>query len=338
MNKDAVNIYDIAKMSGVSIATVSRVMNGSEKVSEKTRKKVMDVIDKVGYTPNVFAQGLGLNTMHTIGVLVPTIADPYMASAVGYLETELIKHGYDCILGNTGFDIEGKQKKTEMLLSKHIDSLILVGSTYAGDGSDTNVTEYIREAAKRVPVFIVNGNVNGENIYASVCEDEKAVYEAATSMLRRGRENIIFLTDSHSYSANKKKNGYERAMKSVGKNSKNGIIDVENQIHSVRDQLLAMDELKCDGIIASNDMIAIGAVKYALAKGMEIPKEIEIIGYNNSNLAMSCTPEVTSIDNHTEEICKDTVDRIMKILDSGEDKLTHKISVPCTLISRETTL
>ncbi len=341
MNKDAVNIYDIARMSGVSIATVSRVMNGSEKVSEKTRKKVMDVIGKVGYTPNVFAQGLGLNTMHTVGILVPTIADQYMSSAVGYLETELIKHGYDCILGNSGFDLEGKQKKTEMLLSKHIDSLILVGSTYAGDGSDTNATEYIRAAAKRVPVFIINGNVNGENIYASVCEDEKAIYEAATSMLRRGRKNIVFLTDSHSYSANKKKNGYERAMKSVGKaakEAKDGIIYVENHIHRVRDQLLAMEDLKCDGIIASNDMIAIGAVKYALAKGMNIPEDIEIIGYNNSALAISCIPEVTSIDNHTEEICRDTVDRIMQILDGGEEKLTHKISVPCMLIPRETTM
>ena len=338
MNKDAINIYDIAKMSGVSIATVSRVMNGSEKVSEKTRKKVMEVIDKVGYTPNVFAQGLGLNTMHTIGVLVPTIADPYMASAVAYLETELIKHGYDCILGNSGFDLEGKQKKTDMLLSKHIDSLVLIGSTYAGDGSDTNATEYIRAAAKRVPVFIINGNVNGENIYASVCEDEKAIYEAATSMLRRGRKNIVFLTDSHSYSANKKRNGYERAMKSVGKRAKDGIIYVENRIHSVRDQLLAMEDLKCDGIIASNDMIAIGAVKYAQAKGLNIPEEIEIIGYNNSDLAISCNPEVTSIDNHTEEICKDTVDRIMRLLDGGVDKLTHKISVPCTLIARETTV
>ena len=92
------NIYDIAELSGVSIATVSRVVNGSEKVSEKTRKKVLEIIEQNGYTPNVFAQGLGLHTMHTIGILVPDIADPYMSSAVSYLENQLQSYGYDCIL------------------------------------------------------------------------------------------------------------------------------------------------------------------------------------------------------------------------------------------------
>jgi len=337
VKKDAVNIYDIAKMANVSIATVSRVMNGSEKVSENTRKKVMAVIEREGYTPNVFAQGLGLNTMHTVGVLVPTNADLYMANAVAFLEEELIRYGYDCILSCTGFDLEGKQKKTEMLLSKHIDSLIYVGSTYAGDGSDTHATEYIREAAGQVPVFIINGNVNGENIFASVCEDEKAVFDATAAMLGRGRERILFLTDSHSYSANKKRKGYERAMKDAGRSAKKGIMYVENDIHAVRDLLLGKEDLVCDGIIASNDSIAVGAVKYATAKGLKIPEDIEIVGYNNSTLAMSSTPEITSIDNHTADICKDTVVRIMKILEEGETKLTHKISVPCTLIERETT-
>ena len=80
------NIYDIAKLAGVSIATVSRVMNGSDRVSEKTRQKVLSIIEEESYTPNIFAKGLGLHTMHTIGILVPTISDMYMSRAVSYLE------------------------------------------------------------------------------------------------------------------------------------------------------------------------------------------------------------------------------------------------------------
>ena len=125
------NIYDIADMAGVSIATVSRVVNGSSKVSEKTRQKVLDVIEKSGYTPNVFAQGLGLNTMHTIGILVPQISDLYMANAVSYLEQRLHKLGYNCILSCSGFLANQKDAHVQMLLSKRIDALILVGSTYA---------------------------------------------------------------------------------------------------------------------------------------------------------------------------------------------------------------
>ena len=127
MKKDTINIYDIAEMAGVSIATVSRVVNGSDKVSEKTRKKVMEVIEREGFTPNVFAQGLGLHTMHTVGIMVPDISDLYMSAAVAWLEESLSGHGYDCILGCSGFEQDGKRRHTEMLLSKHVDALIFVG-------------------------------------------------------------------------------------------------------------------------------------------------------------------------------------------------------------------
>ncbi len=338
MKDDAINIYDIAKMANVSIATVSRVMNGSDKVTEKTKKKVMDVIENVGYTPNAYAQGLVSKTMHTVGVMVPTISDPYMASAVAYLERELMKYGFECILGCSGYDQEGKQKKTEMLLAKQIDCLIYVGSTFAGNGKDTAATDYIREAAKRVPVFIINGNVNGENIYVSVCEDEAAVFDVTNALISRGRKEILFLTDAHSYSANKKRKGFEKAMKAAGYNAKKGIIYVENNLYSVCDQLILMENITCDAVVASNDVIAVGAVKYAAKKGIKIPEEIEIVGYNNSVLAISSTPEITSIDNHTAEICKNTVERIMDLLNGEAGGLVKKVSVTCTLVPRKTTV
>lgn len=334
MNKDVLNIYDIAEIANVSIATVSRVVNGSDKVSEATRQKVLKVIEQVGYTPNVFAQGLGSNTMHTVGILVPTIADQYMSTAVACLEEELMNYGYDCILSCSGFELEGKRANCEMLLSKHIDSLILVGSTYAGNGQDATATEYIREAAKKVPVFIINGNVNGENVFASVCEDEAVVNEVTGGLINRGRKNILFLTDSRSYSSNKKLKGYERAMESAGLEA--DVVYVENDMHAVM-KLLTERRMVPDGIIAANDNIAVGAVKYAVAKGIAIPDDIEIVGYNNSILALSSTPEISSIDNHTEEICHDTVERIMQALNGDGAKLKNKIAIPCTLVRRETT-
>ncbi len=335
MRKDTVNIYDIANMAGVSIATVSRVMNGSEKVSENTRKKVMDVINEVGFTPNVFAQGLGLNTMHTVGILVPTISDNYMSSAVACLESALSEHKYDCLLGCSGFGLEDKRIQTEMLLSKHIDALILVGSTYAGTGSDPKETEYIREAAKQVPVFVINGSVIGDNVYSAVCDDEAAIYQATTLLLERGYRNVIFLTDSHSYSAIKKKTGYERAMEDKGLSSRHA--HVENRIHAVRDYLRDHSEIEFDAVVACNDEIAVGVVKYAIEKELCIPDDFAVVGYNNSVLAVACEPEISSIDNHTEQICRDTVDRLISILTKESNTVQRKTSVPCELIERGTT-
>ena len=164
----AVNIYDVAKLSGVSIATVSRVVNGSTKVSEKTRRKVLDVMEQCGYTPNVFARGLGLDSMKTIGILCPDISDAFIAQAVAFLEERLHQYEYDCILGCSGYDLEAKEAHTKMLLSKRIDALILVSSTYAGRGrTPGRCGIHKKEAAKQTPVFLINGFIEGKNIYCS---------------------------------------------------------------------------------------------------------------------------------------------------------------------------
>ena len=91
------NIYDVSKKAEVSIATISRVINGNTNVSEKTKQKVLTVMKEIGYTPNVFARGLGLNTMKTIGIMCTDSSDVYLANAVYYLERELRANGYDAI-------------------------------------------------------------------------------------------------------------------------------------------------------------------------------------------------------------------------------------------------
>ncbi|MBR1797990.1 MAG: LacI family DNA-binding transcriptional regulator [Clostridiales bacterium] len=331
-------IYDVANKANVSIATVSRVLHGSDKVTSKTREKVMKVIDELGYTPNVFAQGLGLKTMHSIGILVPTISDTYMSSAVAFLEQRLAGNGYNCILSNSGFELTGKKSHVELLLSKRVDALILVGSTYAGSGNSDEETDYIREAARQVPIFIINGNVQGEGIYSSVCDDLDATFEATDKLIKSGYKKVVFLTDSHSYSANKKRAGYEKALKENGITLKKGMeLDVENRIHKVRDYLLSRKSLNADAFIATNDDIALGVYKYAMERGLKVPEDISIVGYNNSAMSIACEPEMTSIDNKTEKICNDTVDRMISLLENPELEIPRKITVKCDLIERGST-
>ena len=330
------NIYDIARLANVSIATVSRVVNGSAKVSEKTRQKVLSIIEQEGYTPNVFAQGLGLHTMHTIGILVPTIADPYMSCAVSYLEDHLQFYGYDCILSCSGFEQASKEAHVQMLLSKHIDALILVGSTYSGHGKSDNETEYIRTAAQQIPVFVVNGVISGSSIYSSVSCDRQAVCSAVSALLTRGRKKILFLTDSRSYSAAEKRNGYEQAFRSQGLAVPRSLIHhVPDDIHAVRDYLLE-HSLSFDAVVATDDTIAVGAVKYAAAAHLRIPEDLAVIGYNNSALAISSEPELTSIDNRISELCQETIAHLIAVL-NGNTNVPQCFTVPCQLIQRSTT-
>ena len=331
------NIYDIAELAGVSIATVSRVVNGSPRVSEQTRQKVLSVMEKNNYTPNVFARGLGLDSMQIIGIICPDVADAYMARAVSFLERRLKEYGYDCILYCSGHEQQKKEEAVDLIMKKRIDALILVGSTYTGYGDgDASSAEYIRRAAEKIPVFLINGKISGENIYSVYNKDEEAVYDAVSRLIRSGRKRILFLTDSRSYSVSQKMEGYERALRENGLPVLGELkLLTENRIHLVRDILLARRALEYDSVFATDDALAVGAVKYANAKGLKIPEELSVMGYNNSEYSVCCEPELTTIDNTAEKLCNLTIDNIMKVL-KGED-VPAEVPVECMLMKRCTT-
>ena len=176
----------------------------------------MDVIKAEGYTPNIFARGLGLDSMKTIGIMCPNIADNYMARAISHLEQNFHEYGYDCILGCSGHTREAKENYVKLLLSKRIDALVMVGSTYGGNGVEEKETAYIKNASKQAPVFLINSWIEGENIYCSNADDFSAAYEVTSALIRRGKKRILFLYDSETFSAKQKMEGYERALSDAG--------------------------------------------------------------------------------------------------------------------------
>ena len=330
------NIYDIAKLSGVSIATVSRVVNGSVKVSEKTKAKVLEVMSQVQYTPNVFARGLGLGSMRTIAIICPDISDEYMAKAISVLERQLHSSGYDSIVGCSGFKQEDKEHYVEWMLSKKVDALVMVGSTYSGDGGDSKQLDYLKEAATQVPLFIVNGYVPGENIFCVNADDFKAMYDSTTLLLKKGRSQILFLYNSESYSAKQKKAGYLKALLDFDfKENTRLQMYSENKIHHTRDLLLSKTSLFFDGVVAAEDGLAIGALKYAKATNKAVPGDISIIGYNNLPLSLSCDPELTTVDSNIDLICRLTAENLVRVL-HGDTEVKHNTTVPGKLVIRGT--
>lgn len=330
------NIYDIAKLAGVSIATVSRVVNDSPKVSEKTKEKVRKVMEDNHYTPNVFARGLGLNSMKTVGLVCPDVADTYMAKAVAYLEKNLRGYGYDCILYCSGYDAEDKRQAVDLILKKRIDALVLIGSNYAGEGEEEEDLSYIKEVAREIPVFMINGWIEGENIYCTLADDYQAAYDATEELIFSGRQRILFLSNSRSFSAMQKLKGYEDALKAhripVLEELK---LYTENSIHSTRDLLLLRRDLDFDSVIATEDGLAVGVLKYAKARGISVPGEISVVGYNNSELSISCEPELTTVDARGEILCKTAIDAMMTLL--GGEEIRQKTMIRCHLVQRHTT-
>lgn len=332
-------IYDVSKKAGVSIATVSRVLNGSSNVSAATRKKVLAVIEACDYTPNAFARGLGLNSMNTIGILCADSSDLYLANAVYHIEKELRANNYNCILCCTGYKFEDKQKYLNLLVNKKVDSVVLVGSNFVSNNDKDN--DYIREAAKEVPILLLNADFDYKNVYCSLCDDFKSTLQATSYLLDKGIEDILFLYDSNSYSALRKLSGYQSALTQYGIPLRMDYMQYfpgnHADLSSIADFLANLDsQIKYKAVVAADDNLAIGAIKYALKKGISIPKDLSVIGYNNSILSTCCEPELTSIDNHLETLCHHIVSTLIGILEHRE--MPQKVIFSGEMIKRGTTL
>lgn len=332
-------IYDISEKAGVSIATVSRVLNGAENVSAETRKKVLAVIEACDYTPNAFARGLGLNSMNTIGILCADSSDLYLANAVYYIEQELRANNYNCILCCTGYKLEDKQKYLNLLVNKKVDSVVLVGSNFISNNDKEN--DYIREAAKEVPILLLNADFDYENVYCSLCDDFKSIMQATTSIIESGIEDILYLYNSKSYSGLRKLSGYQSALTQKGIPLRMELMQYFPGSHAnlpaIADFLTNLDpSIHYKAIVAADDNLAIGAVKFAHKKGLSIPEDLSIIGYNNSILSTCCEPELTSVDNRLETLCHHIVKTLIGILNNQE--MPQKVIFSGELIKRGTTL
>ncbi len=330
------NIYDVSKKANVSIATVSRVLNGNPNVSDKTRAKVMDVIEQLGYTPNVFARGLGLNTIHTIGIMCSDSSDLYLADAIYFLERDLRLNGYDAILCCTGYELETKQKYFDLLCSKRVDAIILAGSKFIEMRPKDNA--YILDGAEKIPIMLLNGFLEGHNIYSTVCDDMAATYYATSQLIQSGRKKILYLYTSASYSGLNKLKGYQNALSdfkiSLGAEY---IHQCSKDISAAKDLLVSLHSqgLEFDAILTSSDSLAAGAIKFAHGLGIQIPETLSVIGYNNSILSRCTEPELTSVDSKVEALCTTTVNTLMGVF-SGVN-VPSRTTIAADLIKRATT-
>lgn len=315
------NIYDISERAGVSIATVSRVLNENARVSPKTREKVLAVMEECGYTPNAFARGLGLNTMKTIGVMCADSSYPYQAKAVYYIEQELRKHGYDCLLCCTGDTLERRKECMELLLTKKVDGIVLVGSSFIYEKKTEN--RYILSAAKQIPVMTLNGDINAENVYCIITDDVKSMEEAGCFLLQH-TEELLYIYNAHSNSGKRKIQGLKKACKKAGVTISEDRIRYYNGYHEDIPAVAKMlkqiweEGISFSGILCSDDSLAMGALRFAWENGLRIPEDLQVIGYGDSMLVNCCNPGLTSVDTREEVMCRQLVDTLLQVLEGEE--------------------
>lgn len=324
-------IRDIALRCKVSVATVSRVINESPKVNEKTREKVLRVMQDMGYTPNVFARGLSLNSMRMVGILCADVSRPFYAHVVSLLERSLRLKGFDSMLCCSGYALDDKKKCLQFLLKKKVDAIILAGPTY----NERKDNAYIAEAAEQVPVFIINSVIDMPNVFSVMCDEEDAMRSSIHEMVAAGCRNILYLHDmvTWGWAGIQKLKGVRCGLRECGIEEKPELIcAVEHGLASAQEKVsqLLRDKVHFDGILVSEDLLAIGVQKALHAHQESRP----MISFNNSIFSECATPTLTSMDNMLDAICPTAVDMLARLL-SGKH-IPKKIVISASLVERET--
>ena len=325
------NIYDIAKEAGVSIATISRVINGSDKVRESTRKRILELIEKYHYTPNAFARALGLGTMKTVGILCTDVSDLYNSEAIANIEYGLRDCGFNSLLCCTGYKYQDKEDGVNQLLTRNVDALIIVGSHYVE--ADDQENEYIRNAAKRVPVFMVNSFLKGENIYCVGCDDYDITKELTYNLINTGTKKPIFLYRHESYGCRTKIKAITDVCRENGIEFGNDRIfvckvGISGCVKALRE---AAQNISFDTVLCDDDLLAASALKYAEAEGLSVPSQLRITGYDYTILSLTTTPLLTTIDNKVEAIALAVIDVLVKRINN--ENVSQKTIYSADIIS-----
>ena len=328
------NIYDIAKEAGVSISTVSRVINNKGYVSEKTRKKIQDVLDKNDYKPSAIARGLVSGSMKTVAIVTVDVRVPHYAVTTFIMEQQLTELGYVVLVCNTGESKEECRKYIRTLAERQVDGVILVGSIF----NELCKEEENLKVLGKIPIVMANGELGLSNVHSVLVDEGYGMDLATKHLYERGHRNIAYVVDKDTDAAERKRTGYLKAMRELG--YKDPMQHVFHTPYGIAGgeaiaKKLIQHKNKYTGVIFGEDLTAVGAMNTWTNMGYKIPDDIALIGCNNSEYSYICNPKLTTVDNKKEVLSDLTVQLLESLM--TEKKESASLIVRPELVIRETT-
>lgn len=328
------SIKDVAKLAGVSIATVSRVLNKKGKYSKKTEEKVLKVVDDIGYQVNYNAKSLRTKISHTIGILVPDISNYFFANLVQEIEKCLFENSYSTIICNTDRSLKKEKTYLQILENKNIDALIAIS------GNIEKGFEFSSKNKKIPYICIDREPANLEDTIYISSDHFMGAYQATSHLLRTGCKQLAFLGPKKMSSSSKRRfDGYLKALednKIDFNENKNHIYIPPNKDLKQQVDLFLDKNPNTDGIFAINDKLAIELIQILKDKNIKVPQEISIIGFDDIPACQYTSPKLTSIKQDIKTIAEETVKNIINYI-KNLDQEKKTILVPTQLIIREST-
>lgn len=328
-----VTIYDIAKIADVSPSTVSRVINNRPNVKEATRRRVMALLEQYDYSPNETARSLVTQSSRMIGILISDIRTTHHTDGIFYLQRALSEQGYSCLIYNTGMNAAEQTQYIQAIEQRKVDAAVLMGSIYQTNHMKEAICRYLPST----PVFICNGYLDLPNVYGIIADERDGVADCVKLLAGKGRQNTAFIVDRATPSNLLKQAGYEEGVARFCGGAEPIIIrsgPTTEDIYRATQELMGAHP-DINGIICSEDLLAVIGIRALVEMGVRIPDDVAVIGINNSRYTELCTPTLTSLDNMLYDLSLTIVEDVSNVLQGKH--ISKKVMIYSKIVERQST-
>lgn len=334
-SRNAVTINDVARISGVSITTVSRVLNNNYPVKKETRERVERAVKELKYIPNVIARGLIMKRTLVIGVIVPGLTNLFFPTIVEAIDSITREKKYTISLNNTAGDSRLERELINKVLAMQVDGIIVI------DPAEENLDNGFYDGiSMQVPLIVVNASSKRDNLHYISYNEEIGTLKALDYFYELGHRKIAFLRGGQSFSYDIKEKLYSNFLSSHGLEYKK-IIKIEhgNSIETPEEAKCRVKEVlqasnMPTAILACNDLMAVGVIAACNDMGIEVPTKISIIGSDNTLIASITYPKLTTIDLKMGEVGRLAAERILEFIDN-KDIYKIKDTIDTGLVVRD---
>jgi LacI family transcriptional regulator len=329
-----VTIYDLARKLNISIATVSRALKDDPVVSKKTRKKIADLAQEMGYRSNNFARNLRTQRTNTIGVIIPRINSYFMSAVIAGMENIATSEGYTLIISQSSESQEKERTNAATMFNNRVDGL-LVSLAYDTE-SLTHFEPFIK---KKIPLVFFDRTADQPDTICVQINNIKAAYEATTHLISQGRRRIVHIT------ASQKRNvyvdrlqGYKQALTDQRLPFREDYVIVGNLSQEAGADAAArirqMHPLP-DAVFVANDNCAVGCMMALKQMGIRIPEDIAFVGFNNDPVSTVVEPNLTTINYPGYEMGQVAARNLISNLSGAGARSTNTIILRSELVIRE---
>lgn len=329
------SIKDVAKEAGVSISTVSSVINKNKFVSEEREKRILAAIKKLKYRPNIIARGLRIKSTRAVGVILPDIAQPFFAQVIRGMEEAARKRNYTLILGCSFYDISEEERQMNILMNQFVDGIIF----FCGFDSHDHI-RMVHDSG--IPVVVTDREIGNTHIPSVLIDNSLAMEQAIDYLAGLGHREIGYLSFSfdNQTTARKRYEGYLSGLKKNGLkfNPEQVIIDDSIRMnefsgtYNVVKELLKKKSMPT-AFATLADYLAIGLIKALKEMGYRIPDDISVLGFNNEIVSQFSEPPLTSVKQPKKLMGKTTMDLLLDMVE-GKEIEEKNIVLPTEIIKR----